>query len=121
METRKLTIEVEITDDQEIRIPLLGISLYRNCNDLYQTLMVQVKAQRIKDDDVDEDNTYIPIEHFNFSTRTYNLLKGLKIDDLSQLVNRTEYDLTSRKFGPVCLKEVRIALKSLGLKLKYDI
>ena len=59
------------------------------------------------------------IDDCEFSLRTYNCLKKGKINNIGELLQKTEKDLVKiRCFGKKSLTEVKDFLKSLGLQLK---
>ena len=72
----------------------------------------------------DSDNkTYkekldMPIEDLDLSIRSYNCLKSVHIDIVSDLIAKNETELIYiRNFGSRCLQEVKDKLNALGLKL----
>ena len=61
------------------------------------------------------------IEELDLSVRSFNCLKRAGIDNVEDLINRTEEDMIKvRNLGRKSLEEVIQKLNSLGLALKKD-
>lgn len=61
------------------------------------------------------------IRDLDFSIRTYNCLKRVNIDKLSELIQKTETDMMKvRNMGRKSLKEIKNKLASIGLSLKEE-
>ena len=64
----------------------------------------------------------ITVEELDLSVRSYNCLKRANINTVSDLVNKTEYDMINqvRNLGLKSLNEIKEKLAMLGLSLKAD-
>lgn len=63
-----------------------------------------------------------PIEILGLSTRTWNSLKRVGIDNVAELAVHSEQELTDgiRNFGPASLEEIKQKLAGLGLALRNE-
>ena len=65
------------------------------------------------------DDLRLPIEELNLSVRSYNCLKREGVNNVGELVQKTEQELTDiRNFGQKSIDEVKEKLDELGLSLR---
>ncbi len=63
----------------------------------------------------------VPIEYFDFSVRSYNCLKKHNINNLAELIEKTEnYLLNIKNFGTKSLKEIKDKFNQFNLSLKTE-
>ncbi|MFV0274670.1 MAG: DNA-directed RNA polymerase subunit alpha [Bacilli bacterium] len=72
-----------------------------------------------KQEDPRQKALEMPIEDLDLSVRAYNCLKRANINNMFDLINRTEYDMVKiRNLGKKSLKEVIDKVKELGFNFK---
>ena len=68
------------------------------------------------------DNKHLPLENYQFSTRTFNFFLLSDIKYIDQLIEYTSLDILSkRNVGRFVLNDIRKILAGVGFSLKDDI
>lgn len=79
----------------------------------------QVEIMVEKEEDEKDKVLEMTIEELDLSVRSYNCLKRAGLNNVSELINRTEEDMLKvRNLGKKSLEEMQTKLASLGLSLK---
>ena len=93
------------------------LNLFVDMSDEAKKAEIMVEREETKKEKVLE----MTIEELDLSVRSFNCLKRAGIDNVEDLINRTEEDMIKvRNLGRKSLEEVIQKLASLGLSLKKD-
>jgi len=119
----ELTTDGSLTPEESLA---MSAKLLMDHFDLF--LSPDTDVDRMEEDEIDEevikirDLLKMPVEELELSVRSSNCLKAADIDNLEELVQKSESDMLHyRNFGRKSLAEINEVLAKLGLSFGMDV